>query len=58
MTQMNLPTKQKQTHRQENRLVFARRRGREWDGPGEFGVSRCHFSTFCFYEFAYLRYHM
>ena len=43
MTQMNLSTKQKQTHRDREETVVAKReergRGMDW----EFGVSRCNY---------------
>ena len=40
MTQMNLPTKQKQTHG-HNRLVVAKGEGVEGGVEWEVGVSRC-----------------
>ena len=42
MAQMNLPTKQKQTHRhRENKLVAANREGGGSKMDWELGVSRC-----------------
>ena len=41
MTQMNLSTKQKETHSIENRLVVAKGEGGGGGKDWEFGVSRC-----------------
>ena len=38
---MNISKKEKQIHRQQNRLVIAKREGSGWVKDWEFGISRC-----------------